>query len=92
MLRLDDPGPIRPETVVPQMRHRAAIASAALPDRLVDTDDWTIPDLATWRDYVQVKPELGVPAVYYATHVDLTDEAFTDEDYAAMRDVMGGAR
>jgi hypothetical protein len=91
MLRLDDPGPIRPETVVPQMRHRAAIASAALPDRLIDTDDWTIPDLATWRDYLQVKGELGVPAIYYATTLDLTDEAFTDDDYAAMAEVLGGS-
>lgn len=88
MLRLDDPGGIRPETVVPQMRHRAAIAAAALPDRLVDTDDWAIPDLATWRDYLGVKAELGVPSLYYATHLDVTGEAFADEDYAAMRGVL----
>jgi hypothetical protein len=91
MLRLDDPGPVRPETVVPQMRHRAAVVSAALPDRLVDTDDWTVPDLATWRDYLELKPELGVPSLYYATHLDLTNEPLEDEDYAALRRVFGGA-
>jgi hypothetical protein len=92
MLRLDDPGPVRPETVVPQMRHRAAVAAAALPDRLVDTDDWTIPDLATWREYLAVKPELGVPSLYYATHLDLTGEPLEEEDYAALRHAFGGVR
>jgi hypothetical protein len=89
MLRLDDPGPIRPETVVPQMRYRADVVHAALPDRLVDTDDWTIPDLATWRDYLAVKPELGVPAFYYTTHLDLTGEPLEDADYAALRELTG---
>jgi hypothetical protein len=91
MLRLDDPGPLRPETVVPQMRHRARIAHAALPHTLVDTDDWAIPDLATWRAYLEAKPELGVPSLYYATHVDVSGEALADEDYAALRRVLGAA-
>jgi hypothetical protein len=90
MLRLDDPGPIRPETVVPQMRQRAAIAAAALPDRLIDTDDWAVPDRATWRDYLQVKPELGVPSLYYATHIDVSGEPLEETDYAALRRVVGG--
>jgi hypothetical protein len=87
MLRLDDPGPLRPETVVPQMRYRAEVVHAALPDRLVDTDDWTVPDLATWRAYLAEKPALGVPAFYYATHLDLTGEALEDADYAALREL-----
>jgi hypothetical protein len=90
MLRLDDPGPIRPETVVPQMRHRAAVVSAAIPGALIDTDDWTIPDLATWRDYLSAKLELGVPSLYYATHLDLTGEPLEERDYAALREVVGG--
>ncbi len=90
MLRLDDPGPLRPETVVPQMRHRARIAYAALPHTLVDTDDWAIPDLATWRAYLEAKPELGVPSLYYATHLDVSGEELADEDYAALGRVMGG--
>jgi hypothetical protein len=90
MLRLDDPGPLRPETVVPQMRHRAAVAAAALPDRLVDTDDWTVPDRATWRDYLEAKLELGVPSLYYATTFDLTGEPLEERDYATLRRVVGG--
>jgi hypothetical protein len=90
MLRLDDPGPLRPETVVPQMRHRARIVHAALPHTLVDTDDWAVPDLATWRAYLEAKPELGVPSLYYATHIDVSGEALEDEDYATLRRVLGG--
>ena len=90
MLRMDDPGPTRPEAVVPQMRHRAAVAAAALPDRLIDTDDWTSPDRATWRDYLAVKAGLGVPSLYYASHIDVTDEPLEEEDYAALRRVFGG--
>jgi hypothetical protein len=87
MLRLDDPGPIPAAAVVPQMRYRAAVAHAALPELLVDTDDWTVPDKATWREYLEVKPELGVPSLYYATQLDLTGEALDEDDYAAIRRV-----
>jgi hypothetical protein len=82
-LRLDDP---RPRVdIVPQMRYRAAVVRAACPDHLVDTDDWCAPDLAGWRAYAAVKPTLGVPALYYATTLDLTGEAFEDRDYAMLR-------
>jgi hypothetical protein len=91
MLRLDDPGPIPAAAVVPQMRYRTDVVRAALPDVLVDTDDWTIPDKETWRDYLQVKPELGVPSLYYATHLDLTGEALDEDDYAAIRRAFGVA-
>jgi hypothetical protein len=91
MLRLDDPGPIPAAAVVPQMRFRADVVRGALPDVLIDTDDWAIPDRATWREYLGVKRELGVPSLYYATHIDLTGEPLEDEDYAALRDVIGGS-
>jgi hypothetical protein len=82
MLRLDDPYPIAP--VVPQMRYRAAVVRAACPGVLVDTDDWCVPDLAAWREYLEDKPALGVPSLYYATHVDLTGEPLEDGDYDAL--------
>jgi hypothetical protein len=44
-----------------------------------------LPDLATWRAYLDAKLELGVPSLYYATHVDVTGEPFAAEDYAALR-------
>ncbi len=83
MLRLDDPGP-RP-SILAQMANRARIVSAACPGHLIDTDDWCVPDLDEWRAYQALKPSLGVPALYYATHLDLTGEALEDRDYALVR-------
>jgi hypothetical protein len=89
-LRLDDPPP-RP-SILAQMTHRARVVRAALPDHPIDTDDWCLPDLAEWRAYQALKPTLGVPALYYATHLDLTGERFTDEDYALLRRVWAEHR
>ena len=85
MLRLDDAGPF--PAVVPQMRHRAAVAHAACPELLVDTDDWAVPSKTAWREYLDVKAELGVPSLYYATHLDVTGEPLDEDDYAALRRV-----
>lgn len=75
------------ESVVPQMRYRADVVRAACPDLLIDTDDWRIPSLTAWREYLEVKPELGVPSLYYATHVDSTGEPFESRDYHLLRSV-----
>jgi hypothetical protein len=83
MLRLDDPGPMPP--IVPQMRYRAEVARAACPELLIDTDDWCVPSLAEWREYLAAKKSLGVPSLYYADALDLTGEAFEAEDYEALR-------
>jgi hypothetical protein len=56
-----------------------------MPDHPIDTDDWSVPDLATWRDYLAVKLDFGVPALYYNSHVDSTGEAFEEQDYEALR-------
>ena len=90
MLRLDDPGPL--PAVVPQMRYRADVVKAAVPELLVDTDDWYVPDKATWREYLELKPELGVPALYYTTDVGREFEPFDDDDYAAIRRVWDRSR
>jgi hypothetical protein len=73
------------DSVVPQMRFRADVARAALPDLLVDTDDWRVPSRAAWREYLQAKPELGVPSLYYATHIDATGEPLEESDYHLLR-------
>jgi len=83
MLRLDDFGPVPP--VLPQMCFRTEVARAACPELLIDTDDWCVPDLETWRAYVELKPELGVPSLYYATHLDATGESLAPSDYEALR-------
>ncbi len=88
MLRLGDPE--QPESVVPQMRHRAAVARAACPELLVDTDDWCVPSLAAWREYLATKRELGVPALYYADALE-TGERLGPDDYRALRETWGAA-
>jgi hypothetical protein len=75
------------ESVVPQMRFRAEVTRAACEELLIDTDDWRIPSLAAWREYLEVKPELGVPSLYYATHIDATGEPLEQEDYHLLRAV-----
>lgn len=85
MLRLDEENPRSP--VVAQMRYRAAVVRAACPELLIDTDDWCAPDLTQWREYLAVKGDLGVPALYYTTHLDRTGEALQPADYAALREL-----
>jgi hypothetical protein len=85
MLRLDDPDPVSPAPVVAQMRYRAEVVRAACPGLLIDTDDWCVPDLAGWREYAEAKPTLGVPSLYYTTHLDLTGEALEARDYETIR-------
>jgi hypothetical protein len=74
------------------MRYRASVAQAACPELLVDTDDWQVPNRETWRTYLRVKGQLGVPALYYATNVDETGEPLEAEDYAALREVWAAWR
>jgi hypothetical protein len=75
------------DSVVAQMRFRAEVARAACPELLIDTDDWRIPSRAAWREYLEVKLDLGVPSLYYATHVDSTGEPLEAEDYHLLRSV-----
>ncbi len=90
MIRLND---INKDKDVPsQMKHRARVARIACPDALIDTDNWPIKDRASWRDYTHLQPELGVPSLYYATHIDTTREALTAEDYALIREVWAKYR
>lgn len=90
MLRLDEHNPDSP--LVAQMRYRARVVAATCPQLLVDTDDWCAPDLAQWREYWRVKDTLGVPALYYTTHLDRTGEALESADYALVREKFAAAR
>jgi len=89
-LRLDDPEVAT--DIVPQMRYRAAVARAACPNHPIDTDDWCAPDRAGWRAYNAIKADLGVPALYYATHIDRTGERLEAADYELIRRVWGEYR
>ena len=68
MIRLNDVNPRAP--VVPQMAHRAQVVQAVCPQLLIDTDNWRMPEPVSFRAYVAEQPKLGVPSLYYATHLD----------------------
>ncbi len=90
MIRLNDVNTRQP--VLPQMWHRARVAQAACPDLLIDPDNWQMPDLATWRRYLAVQGQIGVPSLYYATHVDLSQESLEEGDYAAIAQAWESAQ
>jgi len=58
----------------------------------VDTDGWCLPDRARWREYLAEQPKLGVPALYYATRMDLTGEELTAADLAEVARVWAEYR
>ncbi|WP_219417643.1 hypothetical protein [Pseudonocardia nigra] len=70
--------------VVAHMAYRAAVVAAVCPGVPIDTDGWCLPDRAAWAEYVAVQPNLGVPALYYATAMDLTGEPLRPADLAAV--------
>jgi anti-sigma-K factor RskA len=90
MLRLS--AGVAPASVLPQMEHRARVAHAACPELLVDTDDWCVPSLAAWREYLAAKSALGVPALYYASKLDATGEELTPDDYSLLRSTWSAWR
>ena len=84
MIRLNDVNIDRP--VCAQMIHRAKVVRAAMPDKLIDTDNWPMPDKQSWLDYVKLQPKLGVPSLYYLWHMDNSPESIADEDLDVVRD------
>ena len=88
MIRLNDlnNGPDTRRDINPSMTHRARVAAIACPNLIIDTDDWQMPNKAAWRAYMDLQPEMGVPSLYYATHIDSTGEALEAEDYRLIRE------
>jgi hypothetical protein len=84
MIRLND---VIKGEIVQQMTFRADVVRAACPELPIDSDDWRIQDKRSWREFLELKPELGVPSLYYASHLDATGEELDDDDYAALRRV-----
>ncbi|MBR4235106.1 MAG: hypothetical protein IKR85_03480 [Clostridia bacterium] len=83
MIRLNDINIARP--VCPQMIHRAKLVKAVLPDKLIDTDNWPMPDKRSLLEYVSLQPELGVPSLYYLWHMDNSPEDISDADLDTVR-------
>ena len=90
MIRLNDINSGR--DINQSMTHRTRVASIACPQMSIDTDDWPMPNKAAWRAYTRLQPELGVPSLYYVTHIDSTGEALEAEDYALIREAWARYR
>ncbi|MCW5850905.1 MAG: hypothetical protein KIT87_12590 [Anaerolineae bacterium] len=84
MIRLNDIN--KNKDVNQAMIQRARIAMLACPNAIIDTDNWPITDRETWRAYIPLQARLGVPSLYYTSHIDSTGEALEDEDYQLIRD------
>src|SRR5688572_5178266 len=90
MIRMNDIN--RGRDVNQAMIHRARVAAIACPNVSIDTDDWPMPDKAAWRAYTRLQPELGVPSLYYVTHIDSTGEALDADDYRLIREAWARYR
>ena len=88
LTRLDDPN-YRVD-VSATLRNRSAVARIGCPSALIDTDNWPVRDKASWREFVKLQPTIGVPSLYFATHIDLTQEPLNDSDYRAVREAWNG--
>jgi hypothetical protein len=82
MIRLKD---IVSGDVVRQMTFRADVVRAGCPELPIEADDWSVPDRGSWRAFLEVKPELGVPSLYHASHLDASGEELGADDYEAVQ-------
>jgi PAS domain-containing protein len=90
MIRLNDI--IKEKDVEREMRIRAKVASIACPGAIIDTDNWPVVNRAAWRKYLGIQAELGIPSLYFTTHIDVTGEPLQEEDYRRLRSVWAKHR
>jgi hypothetical protein len=77
------------------LRIRAAIAHTS-GWNLVDTDNASSTTLRDWWSYMLAQPSIGVPALYFVTRTESTQESPTDEQWAELariwKDYVGSAQ
>jgi len=83
MIRLNDIN--KGKDLVKAMTHRKKVTRIACPQALIDTDNWPITNKEDWLAYLEVQPDLGVPALYYSSEIDATHELLTPGDYSRLR-------
>lgn len=69
-----------PVPAVDQLLFRHAVVSRAMPDHLVDTDQWPMQTRADWLGYAAQQAGLGVPSLYYVEAIDNSREEITGAD------------
>lgn len=71
------------------MRLRASIAQiSGWP--LVDTDNASSTTLNDWWSYMQAQPSIGIPALYFVTQTESTQEKPTDDQWNALAGLWRG--
>jgi hypothetical protein len=85
-----------PVPVVEQLMSRHEIARRTLPNHVIDTDQWPMPDREQWLAYSVAQIGLGVPALYYLESIDRSGERIDSADLAIVarswRDYRGALR
>ncbi|MDQ1597261.1 MAG: hypothetical protein QOI70_685 [Microbacteriaceae bacterium] len=85
-----------PVPVVDQLIFRHEIARRTLPNHVIDTDQWPMPDREQWLAYSVAQIGLGVPALYYLESIDRSGERIDSADLAIIarswRDYRGALR
>lgn len=84
MLRLGDIYPTNHD-VIQQMIFRAEMVEIANPHWLKDMDCWPLPSLKALDEYLSIQPKIGVPSLYYSTHLDTTGEKIPDECFQNLK-------
>ena len=69
------------DSIAKKMEFRAEMVTLACPGLLIDCDNWPCPSRKAWLEYMKVQPMLGIPSLYYATHIDTTREAIRHQDW-----------
>jgi hypothetical protein len=85
MVRLGDIYSCDERSVADEMRFRARMARIADPTWLIDTDGWPMPSEPALVEYARVQPELGVPSLYYASHLDTTGGPISRQTFDEIR-------
>jgi hypothetical protein len=84
MVRLNDVLDSEPSGVpvaaVDQLLFRHAVVSRAMPDHLIDTDQWPMQTRTDWLGYAREQAGLGVPSLYYVEAIDNCREPICGED------------
>jgi hypothetical protein len=69
-----------PVPAADQLLFRHAVVSRAMPDHLIDTDQWPMQSRADWLGYAERQAGLGVPSLYYVEAIDNSREEITGAD------------
>lgn len=72
--------------VVDQLVFRHAVATRTLPNHVIDTDQWPMPDRSQWLQYVAAQGSFGVPALYYLEAIDRSGERIHSGDLELVAD------